>query len=156
MIWLSLISSIFLIGLSIIVCFESVKLGIGELHNPGSGFMAFFCSCVLFFLALTVLVKDFIGTSKGKDREPRTVLGNLQKPTFLVLALFGYTFLLRFLGYIVTTFLLVSLMLCIFDPNRKKWWRYFIIGAIAANLSFAIFCKWLQVQFPIGIFRIGF
>lgn len=152
--WLNRISSILLIGLSIRVCFASVKLGIGEYRNPGPGFMPFLTSCILFLLSTAVLIKDFIRVEQGG--ESLMTWGKLKRPISLVVGLTGYSFLLNLFGYLITTFLLISLMFFIFDPDLKKWWKYFIIGAIATNLSFLIFYTWLRVELPIGIFRIEF
>ncbi len=153
---LNRIISIFLIGLSVVICWASVKLGIGELRNPGTGLMPFLTSSLLFFLSIVVVVKGFIEKDESGEKKPQTVGGSFRKQFSLVVALSVYVFFLNVLGYLITTFLLISLVLFIFDPNLKKWWKYLVIGAITANLSFLIFCKWFQVQLPIGLFRIGF
>ncbi len=153
---LNRIISIFLIGLSIFICWASVKLGIGEVRNPGTGLMPFLTSSLLFFLSMVVLVKSLIEKDEGGEKKPQTVGGSFQKRFSFVVALSAYTFLLNIFGYLITTFFLISLVLFIFDPNLKNWWKYLVIGAITANLSFLIFCKWFQVQLPIGVFRIGF
>lgn len=153
---LNQIISICLIALSIIICWTSAKLGIGEFRNPGTGFMPFFTSSLLFFLSIGLLLKSFIKKVEGEDKKPLIVREKLQKPISLVIGLIGYTFLLNFFGYLVTTFLLIFLMFFIFDPILKNCWKYLIIGAVASNLSFLIFCKWLQVDLPAGIFHIRF
>jgi len=154
---LNRIISIFLVGLSIVFCWASVKLGVGEFRNPSSGFMPFFTSSLLFFLSIVVLLKSFIEKDEGGDKEPLIMVGgNLQKPLGLVAALSVYTLLLNVFGYLITTFFLISLVLFIFDPNLKNWWKYLVIGAITVSLSFLIFSKWFQVQLPMSVFGIGF
>lgn len=153
---LNQIISICLIALSIIICWASVKLGIGEFRNPGTGFMPFFTSSLLFFLSISVLLKSFIKKVEGEDKKPLIVREKLQKPISLVIGLIGYTFLLNIFGYLVTTFLLIFLMFFIFDPKLKNCWKHVVIGIIASTLSFLVFCKWLQVDLPAGIFHIRF
>lgn len=154
--WLKRISSLFLISLSIIICIASVKLGLGSFRNPGPGLLPFITSCLIFCLSLGVLIRDFIKVDESKDKELFLVRKNLQKPICLVVALSGYTLLLNYFGYLITTFLLLFLLLFIFDFNPRNWWKYFVIGGVATVLSFIIFDKWFQVQLPIGIFTIGF
>jgi putative tricarboxylic transport membrane protein len=150
--WPNRISSLFLIVVSIIVCFGSVRLGIGEFQNPGPGLLPFYTSLLLFFLSLVILVKSLIVKDGGGDAIPLVLQGNLRKPASLIISLIGYVLSLNFLGYIISTSLLIFIMLFIFDSDPKKWWKFFIVSVIAANLSFLIFHKWLQVQLPIGLF----
>jgi hypothetical protein len=101
-----------------------------------------------------VLISNFAGRGKIGDKETLQTRKKFQKPIILIIGLSGYIFLLNIFGFILTTFLLIFLMLFIFDP--RKWYMHIVIGGIAANLSFLIFCKWLQVPLPTGIFRIGY
>lgn len=150
--WLNRIISIFLIGLSIIICLTSIKLGIGEFGNPGPGFLPFFSSFLLFFLCLVVFINDFIRTGEGEEKGPLMARETLKKPIVLVVLLFGFAFLLNVFGYLITSFLLMFLMFFMLDP--KKWRMHIVVGAIVASLSFFFF-KWFQVQLPTGIFHIG-
>lgn len=154
--WLKRIFSLFLIGLSIIICIGSLKLGMGSFRNPGPGLIPFITSSLIFCLSLLIFIMDFIKVDESEDERPFFVRKNLQKPVTLVVVLSGYTFLLNIFGYLVTTLVLIFLMLFIFDPDLQKWWKYLTIGTVVAFLSFVIFCKWFQVQLPIGIFQITF
>ena len=154
---LRFLSSIFLIVLSITICLASIKLGIGELRDPAPGFMPFFTSCLLFFLCTVVLIKDVIGRmNQGENTKHLRVQIKFLKPMSLVVVLFVYTLLLDFLGYVITMSLTMFLMLSIFDPDTRKWWKYCIIGALASTLSFLIFYKGLHLELPMGILRIRF
>lgn len=154
--WLKRIFSLFLISLSIIICIGSLKLGMGSFRNPGPGLIPFITSSLIFCLSLLIIIMDFVRVDESEDGRPFFVRKNLQKPATLVVALSGYTFLLNIFGYLITTFPLILSMLLIFDPDLRKWRKYCTIGAVATFLSFVIFCKWFQVQLPIGIFQIGF
>jgi hypothetical protein len=152
--WLNLASSIFMVCLSLVVCLKSIRLGIGEPRNPGMGFMPFLASSLFFLLSLVVLIRNLIGRGERGDKEPQLTRKVFQKPIFLIIGLSGYLFIFNILGFILATLLLIFLMLLIFDP--KKWYMHIVIAAVAVNLSFLIFCKWLQVPLPTGIFHIGF
>ena len=150
-------SSIFLILLSIAFCVASVRLGIGALRDPAPGFLPFIISCLLLSLSTVVLITDFISsTTHSETTKHLRVQIRFQKPLVLLVTLFGYSLLLDFLGYVITMFLTMFLMLSIFDPDPRKWWKYLIIGALASTLSFLIFYKGLHLELPMGILRIRF
>jgi len=148
---LNRISPIFLMGLSVLIGFGSIKLGIGTPGNMGPGFMPFLASALLFILSLLIL-KGLGGVDEGKKERPSTGWKNLLKPGILIIALCVYMLFLNVLGYLLTAFLLMSQMLFISEP--KKWYMNIALGAIIAILSFTLF-KWLQVQLPTGVFHIG-
>ena len=152
--WLNLTTSIFLVCLSLVVCLESIRLGIGEPQNPGMGFLPFLASSLFFFLSLIVLIRNLTGRGERGDMEPPLTRKIFQKPIILIIGLSGYTLIFNILGFLLATLLLIFLILFIFDP--KKWYMHIVIAAIAVNLSFLIFCKWLQVPLPTGVFHIGF
>jgi len=150
-------SSIFLILLSITICLASVRLGIGELRDPDAGFMPFITSCLMLFLSSWVLIRDLIGRmSQGENTKHLRVQIKFGKAMSLVLILFGYTIFLDVLGYVITMFLTMFLMLSIFDPDPRKWLKYIVFGALTTILSFLIFYKGLHLELPIGIFHIRF
>lgn len=150
------IFDLILVVFSMAIFLASLKLGFGTLHHPGSGFMPCISSFLVFFFTLIILINDLIARGKDEDKEPFFVRRKLQKPVILVVALCGYAFLLNILGYLVTSFLLIFVMLLIFDFDLHRWWKYSIIGAGATILSYLIFCKWFQVQLPDGLFQIRF
>jgi len=149
-------SYLFYIIISILFSFASFKIGIGKSREPGPGFLPFLTSLVLVILSIIDLIKDLYSSDNAEGKKTPFQANYLKKPTNLIIVLIGYTLLLKHLGFLITTFLLIFLMLYIFDPNPKKIWKFIIIGVIAANLSFIVFYKWLQVQLPIGFYRIGY
>lgn len=144
--------SLFLIGLSVIISLASHKLGIGSLENMGPGFMPFLTSLFLFCLSLSILVIRIIESKKNGREITLRSWKSLLKPASLVIMLCVYIFLLETLGYLFTTFLLMLQMFLISEP--KKWQVNILLAVMIALLSFLIF-KWLQIQLPIGKFRLG-
>lgn len=150
--FLNQIFNILFLLASIFMCVASLKLGIGELNSPGSGFMPFLTSIFLFSLSLIMVAKKIKSTNEGVKKKAIITRKNLINLIILIVSLFGYAFFLNIFGYLITTFLLMFMMLVIFDP--KKWLVYIFIAAVTVNLSFLFFDKWLQVQLPIGIFHV--
>jgi putative tricarboxylic transport membrane protein len=148
--WLNLIVSFSVIGFSLLILALSLKLGFGSPQSPGPGFMPFLASIVLLSLSLLVLITGEVQDGKKKLFITWEVL---KKPIGLAFTLCGYSFVLEILGWLFSTFLLMFLMLSIYDP--RKWHVNLLFSAIVANLSFLIFYKWLAVQLPMGIFHLG-
>jgi hypothetical protein len=145
---LNLVISISFILLCGLIFMASISLGVGEFKNPGPGFVPFLVSVLLFFLSFTITVKEVRSTGENLRINEK----NLPKLIVLVFGLFGFTFLLSLSGYLIATFLIMFLMLVLYDP--KKWRRYLIIAAALANASFFFFVKLLQVQLPAGTFHL--
>jgi hypothetical protein len=71
---------------------------------------------------------------------PRVVL--------VFVALLAYAQLIPFGGYIMTTFLLMAFLFWI--AGQKKAWKVALYSSATATLSYYVFSKWLNLQFPLG------
>ena len=149
----SRIGSLFLIGISVFVFFGSMKLGIGKPQSPGPGFISFLASMVLFFLCSWDLVSEVVRSRGTQEKKTAVLWKNSLRPIGLLLLLLGFTFILEILGSILSIFILTFLMLLIYEP--KRWLLHLLTSALISNLSFLLFCKWLQVQLPKGMLGIG-
>jgi hypothetical protein len=142
-------SSLFLLLLSIFVCAESIRLEIGTLRDPGPGFMAFGASMLLGMLSLIFFVNVLL---KKEDAEiQRLFFGKLWKKVIPVLiALLIYSKLMPVGGYLISTFLLMNFLLWIVE-RQKMWWTL-VISLLTTVITYYVFSKWLNCQFPSGLF----
>jgi hypothetical protein len=145
-------SSFFWLLLSIYVCIESLRIGIGTLHNPGIGFFAFCMSGVLGILSLVLFLQTFF--KKGKAKVEPLFSGTLWKRVLLVLiALLIYSKLMDLLGYLISTFSLMAFLFWILEPNRMRWFLWsLVISFLTTIISYYIFSILLNCQFPTGLF----
>ncbi len=153
--WLRRVSSLLVMGVSILILVSSLQLGFGDLKNPGPGFTSFLASALALLLSLFVFVMEMIGSTKYYD-EKGSLLSkkNLVKPVGAMLVLLAFTILLKSFGYPVAAFFLMFGMFFIYHP--KKWRFHVFTASVIAVLSFLIFHKWLKVYFPSGdVFPIG-
>ena len=126
---------------------------LGTLHNPGSGFIFFWVGVIFVKLSLIILIQA-IGR-EATAGEMKSLLSEIgwKKiiPVLLALFLYGYVFL--FLGFILSTFLLLIFLFKIVEPQK---WSIAIIGAILSSLSaYLVFQVWLGSQLPRGMLNIG-
>jgi putative tricarboxylic transport membrane protein len=136
-------SGLFLLCFSLLVLWESLRAGLGNAREPGSGFLAFCVGLVLAGLAL-VLIKRGFGVKEQKLRHPRTVV-------LALVSLFGYSLLLTRLGFIIATFLFVLILFRL--PQKRPWWVIAGMSALITGFTYLLFGIALQVHFPQGILR---
>ncbi len=145
----------FWIALGIFISIYAYILGMGHLSEPGPGFMPFWLGAIVSALALYRLVKESF--RKGKEKEGGTDnktfrttrwSSSRSKLVFIALTLFVYALLLEWLGYIITTFLAMILLLRL--SGYTQWVRIIIYAAIIVGASYVMFV-YLGVDFPAGV-----
>ena len=142
-------SSLFWLLVSIAVFVESIRLGIGNLHNPGRGFLTFGASGILGILALIL----FIQASLRKAELGRVPLfaGTMWKRiVFVLVVLWLYAWAMPTVGYLISTFALMLLLFWVLEKKKIGW--VFVSSALSTLLTYVVFSKWLNCQFPDGFF----
>ena len=139
----------FWVAVGLLACYGASRLGLGSVAEPGAGFIFFWSGLVLIILSLIVFA-DAVRSSEDTVREmPET---NWPKIVLVLFALLLYAFFLEKLGFVFTTFVLMSFLLgCIQDAG---WVRSFAVAGAAALTSYAMFELWLKIRLPKGI--VGF
>ncbi len=142
-------SGLFWLLVSIAVFVESIRLGIGDLHNPGRGFLTFGASGIMGILALILFVQASL-QKKEVEREP-LFAGKMWKRIVLVLTvLWLYSWAMPTVGYLISTFVLMVLLFWVLE--RKKFGWVLASSVLSTLLTYFIFSKWLNCQFPDGFF----
>jgi putative tricarboxylic transport membrane protein len=141
------ITSVFWLCISVIVAVASFRLGLGKVSAPGSGFMPFGASVLLGILSVIC----FFQAKEKQDTEGVEPLfsGKLWLRVVLVFViLFVYAQIMPYTGFTIATFLLMAALFWI--AGEKIIWKAAVYSLIAAVLSYCIFSKWLNLQFPVG------
>jgi len=143
-------SSLFWLLLSLYVAIASFRMGVGTPRSPGMGFMTFGSSILLGLFSLLIFFRTFL---KGEEAEisPIGFSGVMWKRIlFVLIVLVLYVKLLPVLGYLITTFLLMTLLFWILKGSA--WWWVLASSFITTLATYFIFSKWLNCQFPEGFF----
>jgi putative tricarboxylic transport membrane protein len=142
-------SSLFWLLVSVAVFLESIRLGIGTLHNPGRGFLTFGASGILGILSLILFLQASL--RKEKVKAAPFLAGPFWKRILLVLiVLILYSRLMPALGYLISTFLLMTTLFLILE--RRKIVFVFVSSILITLVTYIVFSKWLNCQFPDGLF----
>ena len=142
------ISSGFWLLISLAVFVESIRLGIGTLHNPGRGFLTFGASGILGILSLVLFAQASIRREEVQH-EP-LFAGNWQRILFVIVVLSLYSWSMPMLGYLISTFVLMTLLFWILEKKKVGW--VFVSSLLSTVVTYLVFSKWLNCQFPEGLF----
>lgn len=143
------ISSVFWLMVSLAVFLESIRLGIGKIQNPGMGFMTSGASGILGILSLSLFIRASLNKEDDKAK-PLFHRGLWQRVLFVLFILCLYSVFMPTLGYLLSTFVLMTLLFWVLE--RKKIWFVFIASILSTLISYFVFSKWLNCQFPDGLF----
>ena len=130
------------------VFYGGYDLELGTLRDPGSGFMFFWVGVIMTGLSLAVLVKAIrmkpdqkgVGLLRGEVRWAKIL------SVLAALVLYAYVF--TYLGFILST---VLLLLFLFKAVEPQKWSWAVMGAVISTLTaYGVFQLWLGSQLPRG------
>jgi putative tricarboxylic transport membrane protein len=137
----------FWVAVGLLACYGASQLGVGNVAEPGAGFIFFWSGLVLVILSLIVFTDS---ARTPAETAPEIVEMQWTKIALVLLSLLLYAFCLERLGFVLTTFILVSFFLgCIEDIN---WLRSLGVACAVALATYAMFELWLKIRLPKGLF----
>lgn len=144
-------SSLFLLIFSGAVASKAYRLGLGDPHSPGPGFMIFGASIILGLLAIHLFLKSLLASELKGEKSIWKGKRLGQAASFFV-ALLVYNFLLVRVGYLLTTFFLLVFLFWVTGKGKKGDWIWILGGAaLTSFLSYLIFSRWFALMFPGGL-----
>jgi len=142
------LSSAILFFMGLLVSYFSIPYQIGAINAPESGFLPFYIGLVICLLAIGVFVQGTSSFKKGnKWKNP---IANVMwgKPLISMAAIVVYTLVLSWVGYIISTILLVGFLMRAIHP--QKWGVVIIASIVTALTTHLVFKVWLGTQLPAG------
>ena len=135
-----------LIGLAF--CIASVSLGLGEVHQPGPGFLPFLVGAILLLLSVIIFVPALRKKKMTNEEKSARGMGKYRKGGLILLALVFYNLTLGFLGFSVMTFFFVVFLMKIVEAQR--WPRTIVTALCSAAGFYFVFQSWLMLDLPRG------
>jgi len=140
--------NLFWLLFSLITCIEAYRFKLGTIHQPGPGFFPFGAGCVMLLLSVGALLQS-LGRKEKVEAMSRQGTFRWWNIVIILAAIATYAFSLEKVGFLINTFLFVSLLLKVVEPQR---WKTSILGgvitAVIANLVFNVI---FQAHIPSGI-----
>ena len=131
------------------ICWGSIQFSLGDFHRPGPGFFSFLAGTLLGTLSFIVFLQSF---RKQPGEQGKPFWSNRKrglKMVYVIIALILFTIGLKFLGYILGTFLFIGFLMRGIEP--QKWPVVLMSSSLGALISYGIFKCWLDLPLPTGI-----
>jgi len=141
--------AIICMGLSIWLIIESLQFDYLSEFGPGPGFEPFWLGIILGILAIALLVNTFVRQAGEEDHKPRlpgvTALGRVG---LIMLLMAGLAFGLNTLGFVITVFLFIALIM--FTLEHFSILKSMFYGIMLSGSIYLIFGYWMEINFPKG------
>lgn len=139
------------LALGVFVLRAGIKLKLGTVNDPGSGFMLFYVGLLMCAFAASIILAAV--NEGGPSFGSRWQNAQWSKPVLIIVCLIAYAFALEPLGFLIATIPLMLLLLRIVDPVR---WTLAIPLAVAAPFGvWWVLKHGLSIMLPTGMFEIG-
>jgi putative tricarboxylic transport membrane protein len=139
-------AAMFVIGVVFLI--ESLRLGLGSVRRPGPGLLPLYTGVALSLVASFSLIRCFLAAKGEKDKEKffGQSIGNV---VIILIGLVVYVFLLPWLGYLISTFML--LMFLFRAGGFRKWTLILLSAFVTTSATYLVFSSWLNLRFPKGV-----
>lgn len=139
------------LALGIFVVWAGLKLRIGSVNDPGSGFVLFYTGLLMCVFACTIILAAV--TEGGPSVASLWARTRWTKPLVVVACLSAFAFLFEPLGFLLSSIPLLLLLLRVIDPVR---WTLAVPLAVLVPLGvWFVLKRALLIQLPSGMFNIG-
>lgn len=137
----------FLVVLAGTACLVAWRLGLGDVHNPGAGFMPFATAALLGTMALGQLVRQVIvAGARGAGNRP-FAQSRWSLVVIVLGALAGFGVAIERAGFTLSTLFLLLVLFGV--VARKRWWVA-LTAALAIAVVARVVLKALGLQLPDG------
>ena len=146
-----ILSSLFWLLFSIYFTVESYNLGLGEWSRPGPGYFPFGAGLFFGIFSLSVFVKALRRIPLNEISIQPSERLHWQNMVLILFGMFAYTLLLKRIGFVLCTFLLVLLFIRVIA--KERWFKSIITALVVALAFHLCFNILLNAQLPSGILR---
>ncbi len=136
-------------ALGLFVIIYSYSLGLGKLIDPGPGLLPFLLGLIFLILSSVRLVTVMQARVAQQTREGKKKI-EYWRIILIVIALLIWAIVLESLGFLIATFILMTLLYRAAGFN--KWYMAIFWGFITVLVTYFVF-TYLGVRFPPGILR---
>jgi putative tricarboxylic transport membrane protein len=142
-----------LIGLALggFVIWSGLKLKLGTINDPGSGYVLFYTGILMCVFAVSIIVAAI--TDGGPTLGSRWVNTRWTKPLIVIVCLAVFSLALDRIGFLLSAIPLMVLLMRLIDPVR--WSLTIPISFLVPLGMWWILKRGLLIQLPSGIFGIG-
>jgi hypothetical protein len=137
--------------MAVFTAYQGWKIDIGTAGAPGPGFVLFWASVFLGLFSLAFVVSVVARREKGEWFLMPWKDVSLQRIIGMAVSLLVYPLILRTLGYVIGTFLVVFFIM-LFMERWSHPWSSGMSALLIVLVSYAIFNGLLDSRLPKGVF----
>jgi putative tricarboxylic transport membrane protein len=131
------------------ITYEGFLLKLGTARAPKPGFMIFWMGVVILILSALFFIETF--TIPRQEHKALWRDAHWFRGVKLMAALFVYVAVFQFLGFILSTFLLLVFLFKGLEP--QSWRNALLLSAVTIVICYLVFGVFLELQFPPGVLR---
>lgn len=139
------------LGLGGFVIWQGLKLKLGTINDPGSGYVLFYTGILMCVFAGSIIVSAV--TEGGPTLASRWENVSWSKPLLVIACLIVFSFALEPLGFLLSSIPLMLLLLRLIDPVR--WTLAIPVAVLVPSGMWWVLKRLLLIQLPSGLFGIG-
>jgi putative tricarboxylic transport membrane protein len=139
------------LALGVFIIWSGLKLKLGTINDPGSGFVLFYTGILICVFAVTIIVAAV--TEGGPTLASRWENARWTKPLLVIACLIAFSLALEPLGFLLSAIPLMVLLMRLIDPVR--WSLTVPISVLVPLGMWWILKRLLAIQLPSGMFEIG-
>jgi putative tricarboxylic transport membrane protein len=139
------------LALGIFVIRSGLKLKLGTISDPGSGYVLFYTGILMCVFALSIIVASV--TEGGPSFGSRWKDARWTKPVIVIACLTAFAFALDPLGFLLSSIPLMIFLMRLIDPVR--WEIAIPVALIVPAGMWWLLKHMLGIQLPSGMFGIG-
>ena len=139
------------LGLGGFVIWQGLRLKLGTINDPGSGYVLFYTGILMCVFAASIIVSAI--TEGGPTLASRWENVRWSKPLLLIACLVAFSVALEPLGFLLSSIPLMLLLLRLIDPVR--WTLAIPIAVLVPSGMWWVLKRLLLIQLPSGLFGIG-
>src|SRR5574340_1065210 len=125
------VSGFFFLGISMLVVWESLRMGTGTMQETGAGFLSLWAGLILACFSLVLVIRGW----KADKGAPRVRHSGVTLSALI--ALFVYSLIMDAAGFVVATFFLTAVLFHL--AQRRPWWKTLGISAIVTAAAYVLF-----------------
>jgi hypothetical protein len=145
-------SGVFLLFLSFGTCILAHRLGLGRIQHPGTGLIPFGTAVLLGVMSIGLIIQTLLKVKKTVREEKIFQETRWWTLVLVLCALVGYGAFFSFLGFNLSTFLLMVFFLVVM--SHQRWWLTLAFSMGIVIGTHLIFVVWLKCEFPKGFLGI--
>ena len=147
----NLIAAIFWLCLGILFAIWATSYHIGSITQPGAGFLPLILGLLIVLFSLVILAQGR-KADPGKEKAMSFALpAGWKKIVYVILVLLFTTFTFEPLGYLITVFLLIALLMLGKDLRSLR--KAVLTAFLTALGVYLVFILLLEQPFPRGFLR---